>query len=254
LSKVFDHYAAYYDLLNSDKPYASEAAFVARLVRDVAPSAHTLLELGCGTGQHAIELAQLGFEVRGIDLSPRMVEAANARIGALLADRVSVDVADLRTLRLGRRFDSVASLFHVISYQTSNSDLAAAFATAAAHLRPGGALVFDFWYGPAVLAERPSVRVKRVENERVRAMRLAEPVLHAERNVVDVNFSIYISEPGGENSEVIHERHAMRYLFLPELEAMLDAAGFDVRRACEWMSDKPLDLSTWRATVAAVRR
>ena len=47
---------------------------------------------------------------------------------------------------------------------STNADLLAAFATAREHLNPGGVFIFDCWYGPAVLAERPSVRIKRMED------------------------------------------------------------------------------------------
>ena len=47
------------------------------------------------------------------------------------------------TLRRGRRFDVVVSLFHVFGYQTSNDDLAAAFGTVREHLNADGLAIFD---------------------------------------------------------------------------------------------------------------
>ena len=52
---VFADYAEYYDLFYRDKDYAGEAAFVRGLVRQRAPKARTLLELGCGTAAHQFE-------------------------------------------------------------------------------------------------------------------------------------------------------------------------------------------------------
>jgi SAM-dependent methyltransferase len=254
LEATFDRYAAYYDLLYADKPYGAEAEFVCELIRSVQPNAHTILELGCGTGLHALELARRGFEVCGVDLSEPMVAAAQARALAAPASAVTFEVDDLRRLRLGRKFDAVASLFHVISYQTTNSNLTDAFATAANHLNPDGVFAFDFWYGPAVLTEGPSVRTKRMENERVSVLRLAEPVLDSGRNVVDVNYSIQISDKADGGVSTVEECHSMRYLFLPEVEGMLGAAGLRIVRSCEWLSGKPLSTATWGATVVAVLR
>jgi SAM-dependent methyltransferase len=226
--------------------------FVSELVRAVQPCARTILELGCGTGLHAIKLAQRGFAVCGVDLSKPMVNAAQSRALGTAGGEVSFEVGDLRRLRLGRKFDVVVSLFHVISYQETNSDLADAFATAANHLATDGVFVFDFWYGPAVLTERPSVRTKRMENERISVLRLAEPVLDSDRNVVDVNYSIEISDKADGSVSTVEERHTMRYLFLPEVDAMLDTAGLRIVRSCEWLSGKPLSTATWGATVVAV--
>ena len=81
----------------------------------------------------------------------------------------------IRTLNLNRRFDAVISLFHVMSYQTSNENLGKAVRTAARHLAPDGIFIFDFWYGPAVLAERPERREKELSDEYIQVRRAAEP-------------------------------------------------------------------------------
>ena len=71
------------------------------------------------------------------------------------AGGLTFTTGDIRDIRLNQRFDVVIALFHVISYQTTNDDVTAAFQTARQHLNPGGIFIFDVWYGPAVLTERP---------------------------------------------------------------------------------------------------
>ena len=254
---TFDLYAAYYDLLYEDKPYDDEAACVARLIHAHAPRARSLLELGCGTGKHALALARQGFSVTGIDLSPGMVDRANARLGDANLPRdlsVNFDTGDVRTARFGQTFDAVVSLFHVMSYQVANSDLTEAIRTAASHLTAGGVFVFDCWYGPAVLTIRPDVRVKRFENLQLKVFRVAEPVMHPDRNVVDVNYTIWVEQKPSGAITRLSEVHPMRYLFYPEVEMMLASGGLKIRHACEWMSGKTLDFSTWSATFVAVKQ
>ena len=48
-----------------------------------------------------------------------------------------------------------------------NDDVLAAFLTARHHLNPGGIFLFDVWYGPAVLTDRPSVRIKWMAHEEI---------------------------------------------------------------------------------------
>ncbi|HEY4744175.1 MAG TPA: class I SAM-dependent methyltransferase, partial [Desulfuromonadaceae bacterium] len=156
---TFDQYARYYDLLYRDKDYAAEADFVAGLLLAHAPEARTLLELGCGTGRHAEFLARQGFAVHGVDRSEGMLADAGRRRENLPDDvrgRLAFSPGDARDVRLGRHFDAVVSLFHVMSYMAEGRDLEHAFATARAHLAPGGVFLFDFWYGPAVLSDRPA--------------------------------------------------------------------------------------------------
>jgi SAM-dependent methyltransferase len=244
---VFDAYARYYDLLYRGKDYAAEADYVASHIRRHAPRAKCVLELGCGTGAHAEHLARMGYKVHGIDLSETMLERAAARrkgLPAELAARLSFSHGDVRTVRTGSAWDAVISLFHVMSYQTSNADLEAAFATAAAHLEPGGLFVFDFWYGPAVLTERPEPRVKLLEDEAIKVRRAAEPTLHAGDNVVDVDYTVSVEDKSSGKVSQLHEKHRMRYLFLPEL-ALLRKGLFEERASLAWMSAEPLGTGDW---------
>jgi SAM-dependent methyltransferase len=247
MKEVFDAYARYYDLLYRDKDYAGEAAYLASHLRRHAPDAASILELGCGTGAHAEHLARTGYTVHGVDQSETMLERAAARKAALPAEtaaRLSFGRGDARTVRTGAQYDAVISLFHVMSYQTGNADLQAAFATAAAHLRPGGLFLFDFWYGPAVLAQRPEAREKRLADERTEVTRTAEPVLHENEDVVDVNYTVLIGDKKTGGTERIRETHRMRYLFLPEL-ALLRGAAFEERATLAWMSAEPLSARSW---------
>lgn len=254
---VFDTYARYYDLLYQDKDYAQEADFIHQLLKTHAPKAQHLLELGSGTGRHAEYLADRGYQVTGVERSEEMLARCGQRQAMqsnTIAQRLKFLQGDLREVRLGQRFDCVLSLFHVISYQTSNDDLAAAFATVSQHLKPGGVFIFDVWYGPAVLHDKPQVRVKRLQNEQLAITRIAEPVLHVNDNVVDVNYHILLQRAGTENCQELRELHRMRYLFKPELEALLNQAGMDLVTCGEWLTDAPAGLDTWGVYLVVTKR
>ena len=247
---VFAGYSRYYDLLYRDKDYAGEAQYIADLVRRHSPDAKSVMEIGCGTGAHASEMARLGFELEGVDMSEGMLEAAEARLSSLdpaLASKLSFSRGDARTVRLGRKFDAVISLFHVMSYQTSNDDLAAAFTTAREHLEPNGVFVFDCWYGPAVLRQWPSITEKHLSDEATEVFRRAEPVIHANENTVDVNYTVTFTDKLTRAEEVLKETHHMRYLFTPEIELALETAGMKLVDSRGWMSDDAPGFETWGA-------
>jgi SAM-dependent methyltransferase len=254
---VFDRYSRYYDLLYRDKAYAAEAAFVDELIRKHAPAARSMLELGCGSGVHAKLLAERGYRLHGIDRSDAMVQLAQARKRSLpkeVAACLSFETGDVRRVQLGRRFDAAISLFHVVSYQTLNADLKAMFRVARAHLEAGGIFLFDCWYGPAVLKDRPVVRVKRMEDEAIRVTRIAEPTLHPNECVVDVAYQILVEERSTGTLERFDELHRMRYLFLPEIELLAEAVEMDLVRRCEWLTGAPLGEGTWSACFVARAR
>jgi SAM-dependent methyltransferase len=254
---VFTDYARYYDLLYRDKDYAAEAEYIAELIRKFHPATRSILELGSGTGIHAGLLAKQGYEVTGIDISPDMINIASNNVGAppnpaLLKPDASPLTphpifleGDIRSIRLSRTFDAVIALFHVISYQTTNKDVTAAFETARQHLKPGGIFIFDVWYGPAVLTERPEVRIKRMADEKIEVTRLAEPVLHPNENRVDVHYHVLVRDLASQAVTELKETHAMRYFFKPEIDIIADQTGFEILHAEEWMTGNPSGQNTW---------
>lgn len=251
---VFAGYSRYYDLLYRDKDYTGETKWVASLLRKFAPNAKTVVEIGSGTGLHASQLARLGYHVTGVDMSEGMLAAAEERREALdpvLAERLQFEHGDARTFRLGRKFDAAISLFHVMSYQTSNGDLAAAFESAREHLSPGGVFIFDCWYGPAVLRQWPSVTTKELSDEATHVRRVATPVIYAGRNVVDVNYDVAVTDKASGQTENLRETHSMRYLFTPEIDLALRAAGLQLLEARGWLSDSEPDFTTWGACFIA---
>jgi len=246
-AKVFSDYARYYDLLYKDKDYAAEADYVAGLIRKFHPTVKSILELGSGTGIHASLLAERGFSVHGIERSPGMFSRSLALIRNMSAGngRLAFSQGDIREVRLNKRFDAVIALFHVISYQTTNEDVTAAFKTAREHLNPDGVFIFDVWYGPAVLTERPAVRIKRMADEQTEITRLAEPTLYPNENRVDVNYHVFVRARATRAVAELKETHAMRYFFKPEIERIAADAGFQCLHAEEWLSGRAIGSDTW---------
>ncbi|WP_310481607.1 class I SAM-dependent methyltransferase [Chamaesiphon sp. VAR_48_metabat_403] len=245
---IFNNYARYYDLLYRDKDYNAEAEFIDRLIQAQAPNTSTILELGCGTGNHALLLAEKGYFVRGVDLSDRMLACAQERSDRAepeLAARLQFSQGDLREVRLDLKFDAIVSLFHVISYQTTNKDLLAAFETAKTHLKPGGIFIFDVWYGPAVLSDPPVVRIKRLEDRSIQVTRIAEPIMYPNENLVDVNYQVFIKDKDSGAIDELTETHRMRYLFRTELELLLSQLQMYIIEDGEWLTHHQPGLNTW---------
>jgi SAM-dependent methyltransferase len=257
MSTNFNDYSSYYDLLYSDKNYPAEVEYLRALAAEHSRRpVQSILELGCGTGIHASLMASQGLKILAVDLSSEMLEVARARTmrEGFGESQLAFTQGDARSFRVERRFDVVASLFHVLSYQTIEVDLQALMQTAAVHLDADGLFIFDFWYGPAVLWQRPSVRAKRLSNDQIEIMRVAEPVVHDAANLVDVNYTVHIKDIATGEIEEIKETHQMRFLFLPEIDLLLDSNGFDRIDAEEWLSRKPPSLDTWGVCVVARKR
>jgi SAM-dependent methyltransferase len=202
-----------------------------------------------------VEFAKAGLRVTGVDISDGMIARAQDRLceqPAEIRQRIDLMTGDVAHYRSAQVFDAVVSLFHVVDYQTTDEALAGIFATARRALGDHGVFVFDFWHGPAVLAQRPQRRQKRVESSDLTVTRIAEPVLHACRNIVAVQYTLTV-ENGDGKVEEIRECHAMRYLFPAEIEQFAAAAGFDIVESGAWLGGPPSEF-TWSAYAAARSR
>lgn len=250
MKDVFNAYAKYYDLFYGDKDYDKESAFIkALLEKHSILTINNILELGCGTGKHAVKLADFGFNVKGIDLSSQMIERAYLLKQELLYPKnLNFEVGDARNYRSLDLFEAVISLFHVLSYQNSNQEVFDLFETASSHLPINGIFIFDCWYGPGVLTERPEVRIKSYEDEEIRVNRVATPLFNPNKNLVDVNFEINLHNKFSNEEEKILESHVMRYFFVPELEELLLKSGFEIIESGEWITGNKLGFDTWIST------
>lgn len=243
----FNIYSRYYDLLYKDKNYQAEASYIKSLLGRHGISQGDLLEFGSGTGKHGRLLAADGYCVHGIERSADMVAYAE------LAAGFTCQQGDIGAVHLGRTYNAVLSLFHVISYQTTNSQLERVFANAAAHLNTGGLFVFDFWYSPAVYAQRPVVRVKRMADMQVEITRIAEPMICTNENRVDVQYSIFARDILTGSIETFLEVHPMRHFSLPEIEIWSQIHNFKLIEAEEFMTGNLPSENTWGVCVVLKR-
>ena len=72
-------YAQQYDVLYQDKDYDAETDLLERVFAAHGLAGNAILDLGCGTGQHALRLARRGYEVTGVDRSPEMLSIARVK-------------------------------------------------------------------------------------------------------------------------------------------------------------------------------
>jgi SAM-dependent methyltransferase len=237
--KAFNAYSDYYDLLYLDKDYVGESIYVQELLRKYGLNSGRLLEFGSGTGRHGCLLANAGYDVHGIELSPEMVALVKPVLG------FSCQVGDVANTITGKKYDAVLSLFHVLSYQISNQKLNAVCKNASIHLELGGLFIFDFWYSPAVYSQYPEVRVKRISNEKVEITRIAEPKVYANENRVDVNYTIFVRDLIAGEVKVIKETHPMRHFSLPEMEMLAKMNGFEILKSEEFLTGKLPGEDTW---------
>jgi SAM-dependent methyltransferase len=232
-------YADQYDLLYKDKDYEAECDLLEKVFQRYAKgSVKTILDLGCGTGSHAIPLAVRGYQVTGVDLSADMLAHAQGKgqtgLDLAIANRLTFAQGDVRSVDLGQQFDAVLMMFAVLGYQLTNEDVLASLSIVRRHLKPNGIFICDVWYGPAVLAVRPSDRVKVIPTPDGQIIRAASGTLDTYRHLCEVRYQLWRMRGNVVVSET-EESHQMRYFFPQELAfflsqtqlKMVDIRSFD---------------------------
>jgi SAM-dependent methyltransferase len=125
-----------------------EVALVLALAGTAAGAA--VLDLACGPGRHALELARRGFRVTGVDRTRAHLERARAAAAAE-GLRLELVEADMRSFERAGVFDLAVSLFTSFGYFRDPADDRRVAAHVARSLRPGGTFVVDV-VGKEVLA------------------------------------------------------------------------------------------------------
>jgi SAM-dependent methyltransferase len=248
LTEFGPDYADAYDSIYRSKDYDGEVDLIERiLIRQDFAGSRNLLDLGCGTGAHAIRLAQRGHRVVGVDRSPEMLTQARAKTTVERNLRLEFQKADIRKLDLRQRFDAALMMFTVLGYLLSDADLKAALASVRRHLVLGGLFIFDVWHGPAVHAVRPAERNISVLHGSVHINRKTRTALNISRHVCRVNFELERIGRDGR-AQRWQEEHFVRYYFREELESVLRQNHLELLHLRSFPDyEGPADEQSWNA-------
>jgi SAM-dependent methyltransferase len=230
-NRLYGDLAWLWPILSDPAHYCHEAAAFCDAIRGHASiPTTTLLDLGCGGGHNDLHLKQ-DFQITGVDLSAGMLGHARR-----LNPEVTYVQGDLRTVRLGTACDAVI-IADAIDYMLTESDLAAAFANAHTHLRPGG--VF------CTYAEH--TREHFVQNQNKCWTRSREEVEvtflenHYDPDASDATFEgtfVYLIRERGQ-LRIETDRHLLGLFDLPTWRRLLAAAGFEVVETTLAEEDEP---------------
>ena len=204
-----------------------------------------VLEVGCGTGRVLLPTLQAGVEIDGLDLRPGMVEFLKRKAGDLgLAPRLAV--ADMRDFTMPRRYALITIPFRAFQHLLTTADQVAALRCIREHLESGGALVFNVFFpsfeklsspdGEQVLEREfphPATGLPVAMYVTRRSDRVNQ-VLHAEREVVE-------SDARGYASATHRDAFSMRWVWKPEMELLLAAAGFSRWSVAGGFAGEPLE-------------
>jgi SAM-dependent methyltransferase len=240
-SEAYTRLAGVYDEIVVDPCYADWAAFLHRRWSLDPRGVSSVLDIACGTGLLAAELAPLGYRVVGTDASAAMLERART----LLGPEAELVCESLPTISVAGPFDAAVSTFDGLNYLTPD-EVAATFVSVAEHLRPGGWLVFDL-HTDAMMeftAAHPDVRGEDAGQR----FEITSDVDLAARSC-----RTRITVTRLSDGDVFEETHRQWFFGDEWVRGSLARAGFDRVEVLDEYSETPADDRSLRATWVARR-
>jgi len=246
-NKIFQKYAKYYNLVYQEKKYLDETRYIHSLLKKFK-SKNKILEIGCGTGIHANNLAKLNYDILGIDLSAEMISIAKKKY--LKKKNIKFLKKNILDISYIEKFDTAISLFHVICYLTSKSKIKTAFKNINESLKSNGLFIFDFWYAPAVKKNKLTSKIKKFTSKTSKITRKVTPAIYS-NNRVKINIEISISNKNNKLKENFSEDHYVKYFDYKELKHSLNMSGFKIIKCYEWLKEDKPTQNSWSALIVA---
>jgi SAM-dependent methyltransferase len=189
-----------------------------------------VLELACGTGRVLLPTLEAGVEIEGLDLQPQMIERLH-RNAAQRSLEARAWVGDMRRFALDRRFALITITFNAFVHNLTTEDQLATLRACHEHLLPGGTLVFDVMSPSLELLDDPDGRP-------VLELDVAHPETGLPLRMYDTrrkdlaaqtqHSRIEIRETTPDGGSIAHHfETTVRWIFKPEMELLLQLAGFE---------------------------
>jgi SAM-dependent methyltransferase len=188
-------FAKYYDQVYLKRnDYKSESEVVQNIIRrfEKKPS-KTLLDVGCGTGEHLKYLSQ-HFRCTGLDISKDMIKTARAKV-----PNARFEVANMITFRLRNRFDVITCLFSSIGYVQNFGNLVRTLRNFHDHLTDEGLVLIEPWVFKKDFRER-SFSIDTYEDENTKLTRMGTSKL------TKLHWLVHFHYLTGINGEIKHTK------------------------------------------------
>lgn len=225
---AYNEFAYYY----ANGPYPEYSKRMAELLPAVlehfGAKPEAILDIACGEGTFAVEMAKKGYFVVGIDKSLSMLELAREKAKR---EQVSVDfrLRDMAHMTFEESFDLATCWFDSLNYLWALSELERTFKGVYRALRPGGLFIFDIStiYGLSAARQKEKCIL---EVDRPDMLVIHRPSYNYELNMATTNITGFRKE--GDHWVRMDELHAQKGFYLYEIRDALRAAG--LRELARW--------------------
>ncbi len=234
-----------YDKLYALKDYAKEVNDLMMIVEKLHPGpVYKILEIGCGTGNHTVELAKTKTKIVALDTDICMVDIAREKTKELKNVKIVFDPTEAIK---EQEFDVALAMFNVITYIPDIKTLLSFFNTVSSCLKHNGVFIFDCWNGIAVIKDPPGLKVIEADdgNRKINCEIISSTDLFNQK--VRLEYKLKVSEPGGYI--VARDSYMLdQTLWTPQqIKFALEENKFQVLECCKnFQPGKQAEESDWK--------
>jgi ubiquinone/menaquinone biosynthesis C-methylase UbiE len=256
-ANLFQQTAQFYDLVNSRDYVAADIPFYKRIIQPKS----RVLEVGCGTGRVAIELAQHGCDVTGMDLSEWMLDEFRKKLARYsnLLGKVTLCQADMVSFDLGTRFDWIIFPFRVFQALTVNETRQRCLDSVRRHTDEETRVVITL-FNPRmdILAAWGKKGIVNFEvelpNSTQRLRRIENQMPHdAEAQVIALEHIYQVYDSSGVVEEYV-DRLELGYLFPEQAQKLFCDSGFVIEEVYGGYDFEPLTSDVRKEQIYILKR
>jgi SAM-dependent methyltransferase len=251
--RLYQELAIIYDLIWGHKDYSYEVCHLEKLFGRYAKKVKSILDVGCGTGNHAKEFVARGYKLVGIDLNSPMVKIASQKVET--ADFLQ---ADMHRFKLHQTFDAILCLFSTFNYCQDYESAEAILKNFFDHLSDEGLLIVEVIPSNYPLSRSTTVGVfpnREIgvfsDRDDLAVAQICSIVPDIRREQLYTGSVFFIQENG--HVEIAMDRQ-IQYLFSPHLLAnMMKTIGFHHIELFDGYTFKKFNQQSLRALIVAVK-
>jgi SAM-dependent methyltransferase len=205
----------YYHVLYKDRNHEEAANFISKLMAYLSPETQVqILDLACGKGRHSVYLNQLGYHVKGVDLSVQSIAYAKQ----FENERLQFEVKDLRNLSFEQHFDIALNLFTSFGYFDSIEVNIEVLKGIHQSLQPKGKLLIDFFNAQKVIELLVPHELKTIDGIDFQITKKVEN----QSIIKDITFL--------DKGQTYQYQEKVQALSYADFIKMLAASGFDIKQ------------------------
>jgi SAM-dependent methyltransferase len=205
----------YYHILYKDRNHEEAANFISKLMAYLSPETQVqILDLACGKGRHSVYLNQLGYHVKGVDLSVQSIAYAKQ----FENERLQFEVKDLRNLGFEQHFDIALNLFTSFGYFDSIEVNIEVLKGIHQSLQPNGKLLIDFFNAKKVIEQLVPHELKTIDGINFQITKKVEN----QSIIKDISFL--------DKDQTFQYQEKVQALSYADFIMMLAASGFDIKQ------------------------